>query len=115
MWCPKDRHGVSGRIAGRCGRLLEQIAAGGGWQMVAREVMPDHVDLFVRVGSPDAPAEVVRVVTGRTARGFRQEFAHLRGFAKVLWSPSYIATSVGDVSESTMRRDIEHRWDGLAS
>ena len=70
--------------------------------------MPDHVHLFVRVGPTDAPAAVVRAFKGRTARVLRQEFPHLRNRAKVLWSPSYFAASVGYVSESTVRRYIEH-------
>jgi putative transposase len=33
----------------------------------------------------------------------------------VLWSPSYFASSVGCVSESTVRRYIEHQWDKVAA
>jgi putative transposase len=44
----------------------------------------------------------------------RAEFPYLRRFARVLWSPSYFAASVGYVSESTVRRDIEHQWDAVA-
>ena len=113
---PEDRRRVlGGRVARRCGELLEQIAVEHGWQIVAKEVMPDHVHLFVRVGPTDPPAQVVRAFKGRTARVLRQEFPYLRRFAKVLWSPSYFAASVGYVSESTVRRYIEHQWDAVAS
>jgi putative transposase len=95
---------LGGRVAARCGELLERIAAEHGWEIVAKEVMPDHVHLFVRVGATDAPAAVVRAFKGHTARVLRAEFAYLRPFAKVLWSPSYFAASVGYVSESTVRR-----------
>jgi putative transposase len=60
------------------------------------------------------PAAVVRAFRGRTARVLRAEFHYLRRFAKVLWSPSYFAASVGNVSESTVRRSIEHQWDAVA-
>ena len=50
-----------------------------------------------------------------TARVLRAEFPYLRNRAKVLWSPSYFAASVGYVSESTVRRYIEHQWDAVAS
>jgi REP-associated tyrosine transposase len=43
------------------------------------------------------------------------EFRHLFGFAKVLWSPSYFAASVDYVSESMVRRFVEHQWDEVAS
>ena len=63
------------------------------------------------VGPTDAPAAVVRAFNGRAARGLRQEFPHLRNFAKVLWSPACFAASVGYVSQTTVRRYIEHQWD----
>lgn len=115
VWCPKYRRRVlGGRVALRCGELLDQVAAEHGWEIVAKEVMPDHVHLFVRVGPTDVPASVVRAFKGRTARVLRDEFPFLRRFAKVLWSPSYFAASVGYVSESTVRRYIEHQWDSVA-
>ena len=91
-----------------------QIAEQHGWEVVPKEVMPDHVHLLVRIGPTDAPWAVARAFKGRTAGVLRAEFAHLRRFAKVLWSPSYFAASVGYVSESTVRRYIEHQWDAVA-
>ena len=107
VWCPKYRR--------RLGELLERVADEHGWQIVATEVMPDHVHLFVRVGPTDAPAQVVRAFKSRIARVLRGEFPHLRNHAKVLWSPSYFVASVGYVSESTVRRYIEHQWGAVAS
>lgn len=115
VWCPKYRRRIlGGRVAARCGELLEQVAGERGWEVVAKEVMPDHVHLFVRVGPTEAPAQVVRAFKGRTARVLRAGFPYLRRFAKVLWSPSYFAAPVGYVSESTVRRYIEHQWDAVA-
>jgi putative transposase len=102
-------------VAARCGELLEQIADEHDWQVVATDVMPDQVHLFVRVSPIDAPAGLVCGFSGRTARVPRQEFAFLRRLAKVLWSPSYFAASGSCVSESTVRRYIEHQWDAVAS
>lgn len=115
VWCPKYRRRVlGGRVGARCGELLEQIAEEYGWVLVAKEAMPDHVHLFVRVDPADAPAAVLRAFKGRTARMLRAEFPYLRRFAKVLCSASYFAASVGYVSESTVRRYIEHQWDAVA-
>ena len=114
VWCPKCRRRiVGGRVARGCGELLGRIGGEQGWRIVAKDVMPDHVHLFVGVGPTDAPAQVVRALKGRTARVLRQEFPHLCNHAKVLWSPSFFAASVGYVSESTVRRYIEHRRDAV--
>ena len=116
VWCPRYRRRVlGGRVAARCGELLEQVGGEHGWEVVAKGVMADHVHPFVRVGPRDSAALVVRAFKGRTARVLGEEFPYLRRFAKVLWSPLYFAASVGYVWESTVRRYIEHQWDAVAS
>jgi putative transposase len=114
VWCPKYRRRVlGGRVARGLDEVIVEIADAHGWQIVAHEVLPDHVQLFVRVGPTDAPASVVRAVKGRCARVLRAELPYRGNFAKVLWSPSYFAASVGYVSESTVRRCVEHQWDAV--
>lgn len=116
VWCPKYRRRVlGGRVAAGCGEVLEQIVAEHGWEIVANEVLPDDEHLFVRVGPTDVPAAVVRAFKGRSVRVLGAEFPYLRRFAKVLWSPSYFAASVGYVSESRVRCCIEHQWDAVAA
>ncbi len=114
VWCPKYRHRLlGGRVALGLNAVLDQVAAENAWVIVAREVMPDHVHLFVRVRTKDSPAEVVRRFKGRSSRVLRAQFPWLRR-RKVLWSKSYFAASVGYVSETTVRRYIEHQWDDAA-
>jgi putative transposase len=114
VWCLQYRKGVlGGPVELRLFKLLDQIAVGDDWQIVASEVMPDHVHIFVRVRPTDWPAEVARRFKGRTSRVLRAEFAWL-GHRRVLWSKSYFAASVGYVSEATVRRYIEHRWGQVA-
>lgn len=115
VWCPMYRRRVvGGRVAAGCGELLERIADERRWEMVAQEVMGDHVQLLVRVGPPEAAAQVARAFTGRTARVLGPEFCYLRWFVRELWSPSYFAALVGHVSGSAVCRDIGHRWDAVA-
>ena len=104
VWCQKYRRRVlGGRVARRLDELMGQFAAAHGWQIVAHEMMPDHVHLFVRVGLADAPESVARAFNGRTTRILRQEVRHLRNHAKVMWWPS----------EKAVRRHIEHQWDAV--
>jgi putative transposase len=110
LWCPTYRKRVlGGRVALRLNELLDE----NDWKIADRDVMPDHVHVFVRIRLTDSPAKVARKFKGRTSRVLRAEFAWL-GRKRVLWSTSYFATSVGYVSEQTVRRYIEHRWDDAA-
>ncbi len=114
MCCARYRRRLlGGRVAVRLNELLDEVAAENDWQIVAREVMPDHVHIFVRVRPTDSPAEVARRFKGRTSRVLRCEFPWL-GHKAVLWLKSYFVASVGYVSESTVQRCIEHQWDQVA-
>lgn len=98
-----------GHVTGSPGESQGQIADAHGAGVVAKEVMPDHVHLFVRVGPTDAPASVV----GRS-RAVRAAFPWLRRRANVLWLSSYFVASVSYVLESTVRRYSEHQLDKVA-
>ena len=88
--------------------LLLEIAKENQWEIMASQIMPDHVHLFIRVRRADSPADVARLLKGGTSRVLRQEFPWLR-HSRVLWSKSYFAASVGYVSEATLQRYIEHQ------
>jgi putative transposase len=108
VWCPKYRRPVlTGAIAARCDELLRAKCAEHGWQVVALEVMPDHVHLFVKAHPGDSPAHLANQLKGFTSRILRAEFDSLRSRLPTLWSRSYFAATVGTVSAATVRQYIE--------
>jgi putative transposase len=107
VWCPKYRRPVlEGRVAARLRSLIETKCAERGWTVQALGILPDHVQLFVRTGPDASPALVAHQCKGFTSRVLRREFPHLRSRLPTLWSKSYLATSVGRVSEATIGRYI---------
>lgn len=110
VWCPKYRKKVLvGAVAARLRELLVAKAAERAWEMVAVELMPDHVHVFVRVGPAASASYVANQFKGFTSRVLRSEFAHLRSRLPTLWSRSYFAATVGRVSEATIRRYIDEQ------
>lgn len=74
VWCPKYRRRIlRGPVARRLDELLDEIATEHGWEIVASEVMPDHVHLFAHVRPTDSLAHVARLLESRTSRVLRQE------------------------------------------
>lgn len=56
VWCPKYRRRVlAGRVAARCGELLEQIADEHGWEIVAKEGCPIICTCSPASGLPTRP------------------------------------------------------------
>ena len=71
------------------------------------EIMPDHVHLFLESDPRWSISEITNRIKGASSRILRSEFPHLRSRIPTLWSRSYFAGTVGNVSKSTVRRYIE--------
>lgn len=108
VWCSKYRRSVlESAVADRLRVLLSDTARLLDVDVLALEVMPDHVHLFVSVPPTRAVAEVVNRFKGVSSRALRSEFPSLRSRLPTLWSRSYYAGSVGHVSAATVQRYIE--------
>ena len=94
-------------VAGRLKALLAVLAREHAMTIHTLEVMPDHVHLFVAADPTLCVAEIVARFKGRTSHDLRQEFPHLRSRLPTLWSRSYFAGTIGNVSAAVIRRYIE--------
>jgi putative transposase len=105
VWCPKYRRPVLVEgVADRLRDLLTERAAELGMMIHALEVMPNHVHLFVESDPTRCVAEIVNRLKGYTSRILRSEFDSLRSRLPSLWSRSYFAGSIGQVSAATIER-----------
>ncbi|SQD95062.1 hypothetical protein FMEAI12_2910025 [Parafrankia sp. Ea1.12] len=84
VWCSKFRCPVlAGPVGDRCGELVREKCAGYEWMVVAWEVTPDPVDLFVKVHLRHFPSCVADQLAGLTSRVLREGFGYLR-----FWLPA---------------------------
>lgn len=108
VWCPKYRRQVLvGAVAERLRQVVSDVAASLECEVVALEVMPDHVHLFVKALPVHAPQHIANQFKGVSSRILRQEFPELRRRLPSLWSRSYYVGSAGMVSSETIQRYIE--------
>jgi putative transposase len=91
-------------IQGACAQLCDE----NGWLMVAMEVRPDHVHLFLNALPTDSPAVIMAKLKGATSRYLRQEFKHLTHLPS-LWTRSYLVSTAGNVSSETIKRYLEEQ------
>ena len=105
VWCPTYRGQVlTGTAGGRLRELIGAKAAGRGWRIVAGEIMPGHVHLFVKTTPKESPALAAGQFRGSASRALRREVPRPRSRLPALWSRSYVAARAGAVSAATVRR-----------
>ena len=113
VWIPKYRRAILNGHQDEMKDILHSIAENKQWEILAVEVMPDHVHLFVSVPPTIAPCEVVKAFKGQSGRHFlmnHPEFADVR-YDNSLWAPSYFVASAGDVSSEIIKAYIEGQYD----
>lgn len=85
--------------------ILQQVCDEHELIIVALEVMPDHVHLFINALPSMSPSDIMAKVKGVTSRRLRQEFKHLRHLPS-LWTRSFFCSTAGNVSSDTVQRYI---------
>lgn len=106
VWCPKRRRPVLvDKIKERLDQLIREVCSEKQVKILAMEIMPDHLHLFVST-NPDMPIQdVIRYIKGRSSRYLRQEFPELLKIPS-LWTHSYFISTAGNVSSETIQRYI---------
>lgn len=110
VWIPKYRKPVlTGRIKDEMLGLFNTIAQQNDVEILAVEVMPDHIHLFVSAPPRLSPSAVVNMFKGVSARWLRDRFPELKRLGDALWTRTYFVGSAGHVSSETIRKYIEEQ------
>jgi len=107
VWCPKRRKKVLvNSVANRLREILEQVAKEKQVKILALEIKPDHLHLFVSISPQMVTHKLVKAFKGRSSNLLRNEFPSLRKLP-ALWTNSYFVSTAGNVSSETIRKYIE--------
>jgi len=115
IWIPKYRRKL---LTGKVAEVLRTILNGQcedlGMEMLALEIMPDHIHLFVGANPTTTPFKLVKQLKGNTSIQLRRCFKdllylnypkHWKRF-KNLWAKGYYCGSAGHVSQEAVKRYI---------
>lgn len=106
VWVPRRRRKVLiGDVETRLKELIDETALKLECIVLALEVMPDHVHLFLSCPTTLAPDQIMFRIKGYSSRVLRQEFPHLLKMPS-MWTRSYFASTAGNVSSETIKRYI---------
>jgi putative transposase len=109
VFIPKRRKKVLvGAIAERLQQIICELVVENRWKIIAMEIMPDHVHLFLNVKTTDDPASIIRKIKGRASHHLRAEFPELKKLP-TLWTPSYFVSTAGNICTQTVKHYIEQQ------
>jgi putative transposase len=107
VWCPKRRKKIlAGKIKERLEQIIKQVANEKKIEILALEIMPDHLHLFVSTYPQLEIHKLVKLFKGRSSNSLRKEFPELLKIPS-LWTRSYFVSTAGNVSSDTIRKYIE--------
>lgn len=110
VWIPRRRRKVLiGMIAKRLEELIYEIAKDLECKVLALEIMPDHVQLFLNCPPTLAPSDLMFRIKGRSARELRKEIPDPLMKMPSMWTRSYFCSTAGNVSSSTIERYIANQ------
>ena len=110
VFCTKYRRPVlTDGVDERLKEIIAEVCEERGVELIALEVMPEHVHLFVDVPPTISMSSLMHFVKGRASRLLRQEFPHLKSRLPCLWTGSFFCSSVGGAPVETVKRYIEEQ------
>ena len=116
IWIPKYRkHILFGKVAEVLKTIINGVCEDNKCKVLALEVMPDHIHLFVGGNPTIRPDILIKNIKGNTSRQLRLVFKDIRylgyenhygkGFNN-LWARGYYCGTAGHVSQEQVRRYI---------
>jgi len=110
VWTPKYRRPVlQNDIAVRLEEIIRQTCDELKVEIIAMEIMPDHVHLLLECDPQFGMHRVVKRLKGRSSRFLRQEFPYLKMKLPTLWTNSYFSSTVGGAPLSVIKQYVENQ------
>ena len=110
VWCPKYRRKVLvDSVADRLKELIWQECDSLDIEVIALEIMPDHVHLLIEVDPQFGIHKAVKQIKGKTSFVLRNEFKHLTTKLPTLWTNSYFVSTVGGAPLEAIKQYVENQ------
>src|SRR3990172_8614408 len=107
IWCPKRRRPILiGQIKKRLQQVLQVKAEQMKIKIIAFEIMPDHIHIFVSAYPTIPIHKIVKNFKGVSSNILRKEFSHLLKLPS-LWTHLYFCSTAGNISNKTIKKYID--------
>jgi len=109
VFCPTRRRKVlTGAIEKDARKLISQKAIELGCEVLALEIMPDHVHLFLNCPPTLSPSDAMFWLKGYSSKMLREKYPTLRRMPS-MWTRLFFVSTAGNVSSDTIQRYIDEQ------
>jgi len=100
-------------VGKRVRSIIREICEEKGIGIIRGNVRPDHVHVLVRAPAHMSVAKIAQYLKGKSSYKLQREFKELRKqyWGRKLWSRGYFCSTVGAVTEETVKAYIENQKD----
>ena len=113
IWIPKyrrhilDKPGVKKLVSD----TIEEMSTKHKFDVVALEIMPDYIHLFLSALPKYSPSKLMNIIKGTTGRRVSKHFPELNVKGSI-WTRAYFVASAGNVSSETIQKYIDEQGGG---
>jgi putative transposase len=106
VWCPARRRKIlTGALEKDLRELLTAKSGELECEILAMEIMPDHVHLFLNCPPTLSPSDAMFWLKGYSSRILREKYPSLRRMPS-MWTRSFFVSTAGNVSSATIQKYI---------
>jgi putative transposase len=108
VWCTKYRRDVlDERVQDELKMLISEICTKRKSEILALELMPDHVHLLVEVDPQYGIHRLIKEIKGNSSHFLRKKYKHLCTRLPTLWTNSYFVSTFGGAPISIVKQYVE--------
>jgi putative transposase len=95
-----------GPVAKDCNKAIQERCSEAGWQILALDIQPNYVHLYVRAWPTNSAYEVTKQCKMRTSHDLCKKYKQLMSMAS-LWTRSYFASTEAVVTSEMIAEFVE--------
>jgi putative transposase len=110
IWIPKCRKYIldNTEIKQLTLDTINELADTYKFEVLATEIMPDHIHLFISTLPKYSPSKLMNIIKGTTGRRISKHFPELN-IKGSIWTRAYFVATAGNVSSETIQHYIENQ------